>query len=113
RLIVGFNDRDRVAAFDTQTGREVWSVFTDGPVRLPPAGWKDNVYFVSDDGTLYCVDTAEGAVRWKLQGAPGSQKAIGNERLTSCWPARGGPVVRDEKVYFAASIWPMMGTFLY
>ena len=26
---------------------------------------------------------------------------------------RGGPVVRDEKVYVAASIWPFMGTFIY
>lgn len=29
------------------------------------------------------------------------------------WPARGGPVVHDGIVYFAASIWPMMGTFIY
>ncbi len=29
------------------------------------------------------------------------------------WPARGGPVVADDKVYFAASIWPFLGTFIY
>ena len=33
--------------------------------------------------------------------------------MISRWPARGGPVVRDGTVYFAASIWPFMGTFIY
>ena len=29
------------------------------------------------------------------------------------WLARGGAVVRDGQVYFASSIWPFMGTFIY
>ena len=33
--------------------------------------------------------------------------------MISAWPMRGGPVVRDNKVYVAASIWPFMGTFIY
>ncbi|MCH2202103.1 MAG: PQQ-binding-like beta-propeller repeat protein [Fuerstiella sp.] len=113
RVFVGFNDRDKLTAFDSNSGDELWSFFTDGPVRLPAAGWDGKVYFSSDDGCLYCVEAATGTMVWKFQGAPGKQKVIGNHRVISAWPARGGPVIRDQTVYFAASIWPMMGTFLY
>lgn len=113
KMFVGLNDRDQLVAIDITTGRQVWSVFTDGPVRLPPVAWQNHVYFCSDDGWLYCVQVADGQVRWKFHGAPNSQQAIGNRRIISAWPARGGPVLRDGTVYFAASIWPFMGTFIY
>lgn len=113
RLFVGFNDRDKLMAIDTATGEELWSFYAEAPVRLPPVGWKDRVFFCSDDGFLYCVDAATGKLIWKFSGAPHPQHVIGNMRLTSAWPARGGPVVRDQTVYFAASIWPFMGTFIY
>ena len=29
------------------------------------------------------------------------------------WPAHGGVVIDDGVLYFAASIWPWMGTFIY
>ena len=113
RLFLSFNNRDKVAAFDTDTGDELWSAFADAPVRLPPVGSEHGIFFSSDDGFLYCVDPSTGQTRWKFDGAPNRQQAIGNRRLTSAWPARGGPVIRDGTVYFAASIWPFMGTFLY
>jgi outer membrane protein assembly factor BamB len=113
RMFVGFNDQDKLVAYDADTGRPLWTFYTEAPVRLPPAGSGGHVYFCSDDGFLYCVDAVSGRLVWKFSGAPSSQHAIGNRRLTSAWPARGGPVVRDGTVYFAASIWPFMGTFIY
>ncbi len=113
KLFIGFNDRDKVVALDLDTGEEVWTFFTGGPVRLPPACHDGKVIFASDDGFLYCVTAGEGKLLWSFQGAPSARKALGNRRLTSAWPARGGPVIRDGKVYFAASIWPFMGTFIY
>lgn len=113
RLFVGFNDRDKLTAFNADTGDELWSFFTGGPVRFPAAGRDGKIYFSSDDGCLYCVEAATGTMVWKFQGAPGPQKVIGNRRVISAWPARGAPVIHDQTVYFAASIWPMMGTFIY
>lgn len=113
RLLMGFNDQNKLVAFNADTGEELWTVYAEAPVRLPPAGWKDRVFFCSDDGFLYCAEVATGKLLWKFRGAPSAQHAIGNRRLTSAWPARGGPVVRDDTVYFAASIWPLMGTFVY
>ncbi|HAP08618.1 MAG TPA: hypothetical protein DCR20_12390, partial [Planctomycetaceae bacterium] len=112
RLIVPFSDTDRVCAFDTSTGQQLWSFVTDGPVRLPPAATAQHVCFVSDDGCLYCVDVASGKLRWKFLAAPGTRRIVGNQRLISTWPARGGVVIRDGVVYFAASIWPMMGVYI-
>ena len=113
RMYVGFNDADKVVAIDVASGREQWTFFTEGPVRFPAVAWQDVVLFCSDDGHLYCVDATSGELRWKFRGGPTARKAVGNERLISIWPARGGPVVTDDKVYFAASIWPFMGTFIY
>ncbi|MGV3485857.1 MAG: PQQ-binding-like beta-propeller repeat protein, partial [Planctomycetaceae bacterium] len=113
RLLIGFNDSDKLLAIDAQTGKDLWTAYAEAPVRLAPVAWKDRVFFSSDDGYLYCVQALDGKLLWKFSGAPNPQKVIGNRRLTSAWPARGGPVVRDDTVYFAASIWPFMGTFLY
>jgi outer membrane protein assembly factor BamB len=113
RLFVGFNDRDKLVAYDASTGAELWTFDTSGPVRLPPVGWQGRVYFTSDDGRLYCVNAADGTLHWQFQGGPSGRQAIGNRRVISAWPARGGPVIRDGQVYFASSIWPFMGVFIY
>ncbi|MCA9264549.1 MAG: PQQ-binding-like beta-propeller repeat protein, partial [Planctomycetales bacterium] len=113
QLIVGYNDADKVVAYDLASGEEAWTFLTDGPVRFPAVAWRGLVYFVCDDGNLYCVRGDNGQLAWKFRGVPGSQKVLGNKRLVSMWPARGGPVISDGNVYFAASIWPFLGTFIY
>ncbi|MFT6617536.1 MAG: outer membrane protein assembly factor BamB [Limisphaerales bacterium] len=113
RMFVTFNDSDKVVAFDTDNGAELWRFHTDGPVRLPPVGHQSKVYIVSDDGYLYCLAADTGKLRWKFRGGPSALKVLGNKRVISAWPARGGPVVRDGRIYFAASVWPFMGTFIY
>lgn len=113
RMFVPFNDRDKLVALDIRTGRELWTFYADAPVRLAPAAWRDRVYFASDDGCLYCLRAEDGGLAWKFRAAPSDRKVLGNGRLISAWPARGGPVIRDGIVYFAASIWPFMGTFIH
>ena len=113
RMFLGFNDRDKVVALDIDSGRQLWEFFAGGPVRLPPVAWREHVYFASDDGHLYCVRAKDGELVWKFRGGPSPRKVIGNRRIISAWPARGGPVIRDGHIYFAASIWPFMGTFIY
>ncbi len=112
-LIVASMNDDSVTAYDTGTGERKWRFFTAGPVRLAPAAADGKVYVASDDGYLYCLGVADGKLLWKFRGGPADRKVLGHGRLVSAWPARGGPVVYDGKVYFAASIWPVMGTFLH
>lgn len=112
-VVVPYNDESKVVAYRLKDGVKLWTFFTEGPVRLPPAGAGNQVCFCSDDGYLYCVDVTTGKLAWKFFGGPTSQHALGNRRLTSAWPARGGPVIRDRSVYFSTSIWPFMGVFIY
>lgn len=107
---------DSVTALDTATGEEGWRFFAEGPVRFAPVAWKENVYFVSDDGYLYCLNANDGSLRWKFRGLPEGRrdrKVIGHGRLVSLWPARGGPVLADGVVYFAAGLWPTEGVFVH
>lgn len=113
RVIVGSTADDSVVAFETATGRECWRFFTGGPIRFAPAAWNGKIYVASDDGCLYCLDADQGSLCWQARGGPRDRKVIGNDRLISSWPIRGGPVVVDGVVYFTAGIWPFMGIFVH
>ncbi|NLF70242.1 MAG: PQQ-binding-like beta-propeller repeat protein [Candidatus Anammoximicrobium sp.] len=113
RVLYGTSADDKVVARDAATGKTLWTTFADAPVRFAPAVWRDRVFVVSDDGLLYCLDAADGRVRWKFRGGPRNELVLGNGRAISRWPARGGPVVADNLVYFGAGIWPTEGIFLY
>jgi outer membrane protein assembly factor BamB len=131
-VYLGSSHEDCLLALDAATGRERWRFRADGPVRFAPAAWADRVFFVADDGYLYCVEADTGRLAWKFRGGPSDRKLLGNGRLISTWPARGAPVVVVEDgtpgdphhltagagsgeatVYFAAGIWPFMGIFLH
>lgn len=113
KIFLGFNDQDKVIALDIDSGKELWHYYADGPVRLPLAAHNGNIYFTSDDGNFYCLDADNGSLVWKVSLAPAPNKLLGNKRLISMWPARGGIVIKDNVIYTAASIFPMMGTFIY
>ncbi len=113
KMFIGFNDTDKLVALDAESGKELWRFYADGPIRFAPVVVEGRVLFCSDDGYLYCLDPASGKEHWKFRGAPSSRKGLGNRRLISSWPARGGPVAEDGTVYFASSIWPFMGIFIY
>jgi outer membrane protein assembly factor BamB len=112
-VFVGSMVSDSVTAYDTESGIEKWRFYTEGPVRFAPVVYKDKLYFASDDGYLYCLNGKNGQLIRKFLGGPAKKKVIGNDRLVSMWPMRGGPVLYEDKIYFAASIWPFMGIFIY
>ena len=112
-IFVGSMVSDSVTAYDTETGAEKWRFYCDGPVRFAPVAYKDKLYFASDDGYLYCLNAGDGSLIKKFLAGPSTDKVIGNDRLVGMWPVRGGPVLYDGTIYFAASIWPFMGTFIH
>ena len=112
-LIVGSSREDCIIAFDTDTGVEKWRTMADGPVRFAPVIAGDLVLFGADDGVMRCVKLADGSPVWSKKAVPSNRMLLGNQRLISVWPVRGGPVVKDGRVYFAAGVWPMEGTFVF
>ncbi len=112
-LLLGSSFDDSVTAWSTETGEELWRFYALGPVRFAPLVWEGKVYFVSDDGYLYCLKLDDGSLQWKFRGGPEDRLILGNERLISMWPARGAPVIAEGKIYFTAGIWPFMGIFIH
>ena len=86
-MFVGSSRTDSVTAYDTRTGESRWRFLADGPVRFAPLVHAGKLYFVSDDGHLYCLDAATGALQWKFRGGPTDRRILGNGRLVSAWPA--------------------------
>jgi len=112
-VVVGSTADDSVVALDTGTGARRWRFFAGGPVRFAPAAWRDRVFVASDDGWLYALSLDDGSLLWKHRGGPNGRMCLGNGRMISRWPARGGPVVLDDTVYYAAGIWPSDGIYLH
>jgi len=112
-LYYGSSSDCKVYALDAVTGETRWVFFTDGPVRFAPVVWQDRLFVASEDGHVYCLTATNGQLLWKLRGGPKDDMLLGNDRMISRWPARGGPVVIDNVLYFGVGIWPTEGIFIY
>jgi len=112
-VLFGISAEDKLVAIDARSGNLLWTFFTAGPVRFAPVAWQDRVFAASDDGHIYAIKTDDGTLIWKHRGGPNERMCLGNERMISRWPARGGPVVMGSTVYYAAGIWPSDGVFLH
>ena len=109
RIYFGSSADGKIYALDAATGAEEWVFHTDAPVRFAPAVWRDRLFAVSDDGYLYCLKAETGALLWKQRGGPDGGMVLGNGRMVARRPARGGPAIDGDVVYFAAGIWSTEG----
>ena len=112
-VVFGSSVDGKVRALDVESGKQRWAFYTDAPVRFAPAIADGKVFVCSDDGFLYCLGLRDGKLVWKKRGGPDQRMVLGNDRLVSRWPARGGPVVDRGVVYFAAGVWPTGGIYVY
>ncbi len=113
RLFIASSLDDSVSAYEAETGRFLWRFYTNGPVRFAPVAYQGKLYFGSDDGLLYCLKAADGHEIWRFRAVPSTRTLLGNRRVISVWPIRGGPVLADDTLYFAAGVWPFEGVFIY
>lgn len=112
RVYFGSSADDKVYCLDAATGRELWTFYTEGPVRLAPTVASGRVYVGSDDGNVYCLDAQDGHPLWKVRAAPADRRIPGNGRLISAWPVRTSVLVADETVYTTAGMFPSEGVHL-
>lgn len=103
----------QITALDVATGARRWSFFTGGPVRFAPTVWKDRLFAVSDDGYLYCLKLSSGVLIDRWRGGARDDRVLGNSQMISKWPARGGPVIHQGVLYWAAGIWQSEGVFIH
>jgi outer membrane protein assembly factor BamB len=101
----------QVYALDASSGELRWTFFTDGPVRLAPAIYKNKIYFGSDDGFVYCLHAKNGKLIWKYRAGPANDKVLGNGQMISLWPVRTDVLLDDDVAYFAAGVFPSEGIY--
>jgi outer membrane protein assembly factor BamB len=100
---------DKLYCLDAATGRERWTFFTEGPLRLAPAVVGERVLFGSDDGSAYCVNARDGTLVWRQPLGPSNRRLPGNSRIVSAWPVRTDVLAEDDKGYVCAGVFPSQG----
>ncbi|MHB8996154.1 MAG: outer membrane protein assembly factor BamB family protein [Armatimonadota bacterium] len=105
-VFYGSSTENCVRALDAATGAKRWVFFTGGPVRLTPTYSDGKLYFGSDDGFVYCLKAADGALLWQHRVGPTNEHVLGHGRMISLWPVRTGIVVDQGIVYYTGGIFP-------
>jgi outer membrane protein assembly factor BamB len=113
RVFFGSSVDHQLHCADLATGKEVWTFFSGGPIRLAPTVENNRVYFGSDDGIAYCLSADDGKLLWKLRAGPLDEWLLARGEMVSRWPIRTGVLVRDGIAYFGAGIFPHDDVFLY
>lgn len=112
RVYFGSSADDKLYCLDAQTGREVWTHFAEGPIRLAPTIEGQRVYFGSDDGCVTCLDAASGSVLWSQRLVESDRRIPGNGRVISNWPVRTSVVVLNGVAYATAGMFPSEGVHI-
>ena len=113
RVYVASSADDTLLVLDVATGEVVWQFTAGGPLRFAPAIADGRACVASDDGWLYCLEATDGKELWRFHGAPAHDQLLGNGRMISRWPLRGGVLVVDGVAYVAAGMWPTEGVYIY
>ena len=111
-LFFGNNIDNHIYALDTRTAEERWRFAADGSIRFAPVLHEGSLFFGSDDGNVYCLNTADGSLVWKYRPSPSGERVIGNSRMISLWPVRTGLLLEGGTVYLAAGIFPYEGIYV-
>jgi outer membrane protein assembly factor BamB len=106
RIFFGSSADNKVYCLDAATGKELWSFFTEAPVRFAPTVSGTSVIVGSDDGYVYCLNVTSGALLWKYTYNPSARWICGNQRLISSFPVRTDIAVLSGIGHFGAGVFP-------
>jgi outer membrane protein assembly factor BamB len=102
-----------IRALDVKSGKEAWTAFTGGDVRLPPTVSKGRALASSGDGWVYALDAKTGRRAWRFRAAPIERRIPIYGTLQSTWPAASGVLVDAGVAYVAAGLANYDGTHVY
>ena len=112
RIFFGSSADEQIHCLDAATGEELWSYYTEAPVRFTPTIVGGKVIAGSDDGVVYCLRASNGELVWKERVAPDDQRLPGNGRMISMWPIRTGAVVSNGVAYVTAGLFPSESSYV-
>ena len=112
RIFFGSSADEQIHCLDAATGEELWSYYTEAPVRFTPTIVGGKVIAGSDDGVVYCLRASNGELIWRERIAPEDQRLPGNGRMISMWPIRTGAVVSNGVAYVTAGLFPSESSYV-
>ncbi len=112
KVFFNSSSEDFVKCVDKTTGKEIWTYYTNAPVRLSPTYAEGKILFSADDGYAYCLDAETGKEIWKYTSVEKQRWCIGNGKFVSQWPSRTGVAVEDGIAYFTSGLFPPYGVFV-
>ena len=112
RVYFGSSIDHQVRCVDAKTGEQLWTFFTDAPVRLAPTVADGHVFVGSDDGYAYCLEAGTGKLVWKMRLGPADEQIIARGEMISRWPIRTSVLVDDGVAYFGAGIFPHENVYM-
>ena len=118
RLYYGSSVDHALRCVDLDSGKSLWTFFTEAAIRLAPTVHDGKVFVGSDDGYVYCLKADDGSLVWKLRPGPSEERIIGRQQMVSRWPVRTGVSVATDKehdavAYFGAGVFPHELIYLY
>jgi len=102
KLFAADKDAHAVFALDAGTGERLWDFTAGGRVDSPPACAFGQVVFGCRDGYVYCLNAADGALRWRFLAAERDERLFDFEQLESVWPVSGSVLIVGKTVCFTA-----------
>ncbi len=63
---------------EAASGKKLWERPLGVPIRSSPTATSERLFFVTTEGELYCLSTADGAENWKFKGESDKQSFITN-----------------------------------
>lgn len=101
-LLTALKERHEVVCLNVETGAVAWRFTTGGKIDSPPALYKGRALVGSHDGYLYCLNLADGKMRWKFRAAPQERQTVAFGQVESVWPLVGSVLVHKGSVYCTA-----------
>ena len=108
RLYVADKNTHTVHTINATTGKAAWRFVADAMVDSPPTCYSGSVYFGCRDGYVYCLNAADGTLRWRFLAAQQDRQIIAYDQIESQWPVHGSVTIQDGRLYFVAGRNPFM-----
>ena len=118
KVYYGSSADNAVHCIDLTSGEETWTFFTNSAVRIPPSIAGDKLFFGSDDGFAYALNSTDGKLIWKTSSIPKSSKEnperliFNNGKTISTHPIRTGVTLIGNQAIFAGSLLPWKDSYL-
>jgi outer membrane protein assembly factor BamB len=102
KVFVAKVESHELRALDATTGGLLWRYTTGGRIDSPPTIYRGLAIFGCADGYVYCLNAADGRLRWKFRAAPADVRMISYGQLESPWPVPGSVLMVNDTVYCTA-----------